>query len=149
MKRRGKSIFFIVAALIFALTYTSFFGIKQVYGDTETVWFKSASDIRFGIDIKGGVDATFMPANGQDATDDELDAAESIIKTRLVSLNITDHEVYVDYNKDRIISLGKKAKQTLILKKQLMKLVQALFLLSEKAMATVSHLKKQKILLFL
>lgn len=103
MKRRGKSIFFIVAALIFALTYTSFFGIKQVYGDTETVWFKSASDIRFGIDIKGGVDATFMPANGQDATDDELDAAESIIKTRLVSLNITDHEVYVDYNKDRII----------------------------------------------
>ncbi|MBQ9845378.1 MAG: protein translocase subunit SecD, partial [Oscillospiraceae bacterium] len=72
MKRRGKSIFFIVAALIFALVYTSFFGIKQVYGDTETVWFKGASDIRFGIDIKGGVDATFMPADGQDATDEEL-----------------------------------------------------------------------------
>lgn len=103
MKRRGKSIFFIVAALIFALAYTSFFGIKQVYGDTETVWFKSASDIRFGIDIKGGVDATFMPADGQDATDEELDAAESVIKMRLVGLNITDYEVYVDYNKDRII----------------------------------------------
>lgn len=103
MKRKGKSIFFIVAALIFALAYTSFFGIKQVYGDTETVWFKSASDIRFGIDIKGGVDATFMPADGQDATDEEMDAAESIIKTRLVSLNITDYEVYIDYNKDRII----------------------------------------------
>ncbi len=103
MKRKGKSIFFIVAALIFALVYTSFFGIKQVYGDTETVWFKGASDIRFGIDIKGGVDATFMPADGQDATDEEMDAAESIIKTRLVSLNITDYEVYVDYNKDRII----------------------------------------------
>ncbi|MBQ6896366.1 MAG: SecD/SecF family protein translocase subunit, partial [Oscillospiraceae bacterium] len=103
MKRRGKSIFFIVAALIFALTYTSFFGIKQVYGDTETVWFKGASDIRFGIDIKGGVDATFMPADGQDATDEELEAAESIIKMRLVGLNITDHEVYIDYNKDRII----------------------------------------------
>ena len=103
MKRRGKSIFFIVAALIFALAYTSFFGIKQVYGDKETVWFKGASDIRFGIDIKGGVDATFMPADGQDATDEEMDAAESIIKTRLVNLNITDHEVYVDYNKDRII----------------------------------------------
>ena len=103
MKRRGKSIFFIVAALIFALTYTAFFGIKQVYGDTETVWFKSASDIRFGIDIKGGVDATFMPAEGQDATEEELEAAEAIIKMRLVGLNITDYEVYVDYNKDRII----------------------------------------------
>jgi len=103
MKRRGKSIFFIVAALIFALTYTAFFGIKQVYGDTETVWFKGASDIRFGIDIKGGVDATFMPADGQDATDEELDAAESVIKLRLVGLNITDYEVYTDYNKDRII----------------------------------------------
>ena len=103
MKRRGKSIFFIVAALIFALTYTSFFGIKQVYGDTETVWFKSASDIRFGIDIKGGVDATFMPAEGQDATDTELEAAEAVIKLRLVNLNITDYEVYTDYNKDRII----------------------------------------------
>ncbi|MBR5306714.1 MAG: SecD/SecF family protein translocase subunit, partial [Oscillospiraceae bacterium] len=103
MKRRGKSIFFIVAALIFALTYTSFFGIKQEYGDKETVWFKSASDIRFGIDIKGGVDATFMPVDGQDATNEELDAAEAVIKMRLVGLNINDYEVYVDYNKDRII----------------------------------------------
>ncbi|MEG1049470.1 MAG: SecD/SecF family protein translocase subunit, partial [Oscillospiraceae bacterium] len=103
MKRRGKSIFFIVAGLIFALAYTSFFGIKQVYGDTETVWFKGASDIRFGIDIKGGVDATFMPANSVDATKEDLDAAEAIIKLRLVSLNITDYEVYTDYNKDRII----------------------------------------------
>ncbi|MEG0020127.1 MAG: protein translocase subunit SecD, partial [Oscillospiraceae bacterium] len=94
MKRRGKSIFFIVAGLIFALAYTSFFGIKQVYGDTETVWFKGASDIRFGIDIKGGVDATFMPANSVDATKEDLDAAEAIIKLRLVSLNITDYEVY-------------------------------------------------------
>lgn len=103
MKRKGKSIFFIVAALIFVMTYASFFGVKQYYGDTETVWFKGASDIRFGIDIKGGVDATFMPADGHDATDEEMSAAEEIIKLRLVGLNITDYEVYTDYNKDRII----------------------------------------------
>ena len=54
MKRKGKSIFFIVAALIFALSFTSFFGVKEVYGDKTKVWFKGASDIRFGIDIKGG-----------------------------------------------------------------------------------------------
>lgn len=103
MKRKGKSIFFIVAFLIFALAYTAFFGITQVYGDTQTVWFKGASDIRFGIDIRGGVDATFMPSNGEDATDEELKAAEDVIKTRLVNLNITDYEVYIDYNKDRVI----------------------------------------------
>ncbi|MEG1863459.1 MAG: protein translocase subunit SecF, partial [Oscillospiraceae bacterium] len=103
MKRKGKSIFFIVAALIFALTYTSFFGIKQVYGDTTKVWFKGANDIRFGIDIRGGVDATFMPADGVDADKTQLEAAEAIIKLRLVGLNITDYEVYADYNKDRII----------------------------------------------
>lgn len=103
MKRKGKSIFFIVAALIFVMAYASFFGVKQYYGDTETVWFKGASDIRFGIDIKGGVDATFMPADGHDATDEEMSAAEEIIKLRLVGLNITDYEVYTDYNKDRII----------------------------------------------
>lgn len=103
MNKRGKSIFFIVAGLIFALAYTSFFGIKQVYGDTETTWFKGASDIRFGIDIKGGVDATFMPANDVDATKEDLDAAEAIIKLRLVGLNITDYEVYIDHNRDRII----------------------------------------------
>lgn len=30
-------------------------------------------------------------------------AAESVIQQRLVNLNITDNEVYTDYNKDRII----------------------------------------------
>ncbi len=103
MKRKGKSIFFIVAALIFAMAYASFFGVTTKYGDTEKVWFKGASDIRFGIDIKGGVDATFMPTDGHDATDEEMTAAEEIIKLRLVGLNITDYEVYTDYNKDRII----------------------------------------------
>ena len=103
MKRKGKSIFFIVAALIFALSFTSFFGVKEVYGDKTKVWFKGASDIRFGIDIKGGVEATFMPADGIDADKTELEAAEAIIKLRLVGLNITDYEVYTDYNKDRII----------------------------------------------
>ena len=35
MKRTGKQWFFIVAILIFALTYCSFFGITNYYGDKE------------------------------------------------------------------------------------------------------------------
>lgn len=64
---------------------------------------KGAQDIRFGIDIRGGVDVTFMPADDYDATDEQMAAAESVIQQRLVNLNITDNEVYTDYNKDRII----------------------------------------------
>ncbi len=103
MKRTGKIWFFLVAIFIFVLAYTAFIGVSTFYGDTETVYVKGMDDIRFGIDIRGGVDVTFMPADGVDATDEQMDSAESVIETRLVSLNITDYEVYLDYNKDRII----------------------------------------------
>ena len=111
MKKQGNTIktkgrpwqFFVVAVLIFAFAFTAFFGVSTKYGDTEKIWIKGASDIRFGIDIRGGVDVTFMPADGYDATDEQMDAAKSVVEQRLVNLNITDNEVYTDYNKDRII----------------------------------------------
>ncbi|MDD3429876.1 MAG: protein translocase subunit SecD, partial [Oscillospiraceae bacterium] len=103
MKKTGKAWFFIVAILIFALAYTSFFGVSTYYGDIENKIVKGADDIRFGIDIRGGVDVTFMPADGAEATHEQMAAAESVIKLRLVNLNITDYEVYTDYNKNRII----------------------------------------------
>ncbi len=64
---------------------------------------KSVHDIRWGIDIRGGVDVTFSPPEGVTATREEMSAAESIIQIRLVSQNITDSEVYTDYDKNRII----------------------------------------------
>lgn len=104
MKTKGKPWqFFVVAVLIVVFAFTAFFGVSTQYGDTTTIWLKGAKDIRFGIDIRGGVDVTFMPADGYDATDEQMDAAESVIQQRLVNLNITDNEVYTDYNKDRII----------------------------------------------
>lgn len=103
MKKVGKSMFFVILALIIALTALSFFGVYASYGDVSKTFIKGAGDIRWGIDIRGGVDVTFSPPEGYDATDDEMAAAESIIKVRLVSQNITDSEVYTDYNKDRII----------------------------------------------
>src|SRR5699024_3101768 len=69
----------------------------------QTIFIKGAGDIRFGIDIRGGVDVTFMPADGMDATDEQMAAARTVIEDRLVGLGITDYEDYVDYNKDRII----------------------------------------------
>lgn len=104
MKKKGRFWhFFVMALLIFVFAYTAFFGVSSQYGDTVNTYIKGAGDIRFGIDIKGGVDVTFMPADDIDATNEQLDAAETVIQQRLVSLNITDSEVYIDYNNDRII----------------------------------------------
>ena len=104
MKKKGKPWhLFVMALLIFAFAATAFFGISIQSGEETKTYIKGAKDIRFGIDIRGGVDVTFMPSDGIDATDEQMNAAETVIQQRLVNLNITDSEVYVDYNKDRII----------------------------------------------
>ena len=101
MNRKGKSWpLFVVAILIVLFSLTAIFGVSYTYGDTKNVYVKGASDIRFGIDIRGGVDVTFMPADGVEATDDQMTAAKTVIEDRLVGLGITDYEDYVDYNKD-------------------------------------------------
>ena len=92
-----------MAILIVVFSLTAIFGASYQYGDTKNIYIKGASDIRFGIDIRGGVDVTFMPAGDVDATPEQMTAAKTVIEDRLVGLGITDYESYVDSNKDRII----------------------------------------------
>ncbi len=103
MKRGKKPVFFIVALLILFFTYASMFGIKGKNGDNTVTYLKGVNDIRWGIDINGGVEATFTPATSVKPTNSQMDAAESIIKQRLIGENVTDYEVYKDYNHSRII----------------------------------------------
>ncbi len=103
MKRGKKPVFFVVALLIIALVYTSLFGVYGQNGDFKVTYIKGAGDIRWGIDIRGGVEATFSPADGVTATETELEAAKQIIETRMVSNNITDYELYTDPTNNRII----------------------------------------------
>ncbi|MEG1886615.1 MAG: protein translocase subunit SecD, partial [Oscillospiraceae bacterium] len=104
MKRAGKPVFFVVAILIFAVTYAAFFGVYNFYGDTKNIYLKGASDIRWGIDIRGGVEAVFSPdKQANDITAKDMDSAKEIIETRLINKNITDSEVYTDYNKNQVI----------------------------------------------
>ncbi len=103
-KRTGKPVFFVIFILILALTYCAFFGFENYYGDTRKVIIKGANDIRWGIDISGGVEAVFSPDKSDvDITSDDMDAAKAIIETRLVNNNITDYEVYTDNNNHQII----------------------------------------------
>ena len=104
MKTKGKAWQLVVTVLLIAaFVYTAFFGVAVKYGDVTRTYIKGAQDIRFGVDIKGGVNVTFAPSDGYDATDDQLDAAQLVIENRLVGLNVTDYELYVDYDSDRLI----------------------------------------------
>ena len=104
MKTKGKAWQLILTVLVIAaFVYTAFFGVAVKYGDVTTTYIKGAKDIRFGVDIKGGVNVTFVPSDGYDATDDQLEAAQLVIENRLVALNVTDYELYVDNNSDSLI----------------------------------------------
>ena len=81
MKRVKKPVFFVVALLILALVFTSLFGVYGQNGDFKVTYIKGAGDIRWGIDIRGGVEATFSPADGVEATTEQLEAAKEIIET--------------------------------------------------------------------
>lgn len=103
MRRVKKPVFFIVVAVIAILTYLTMFGVHGQYGDTRITYIKGVDEIRWGIDIQGGVNATFEPADGYDASADDMNAAKSLIEQRLVFNNITDSEVYVDENEKRVV----------------------------------------------
>ena len=103
MKKIHKSTFFIVVALIALFAVSAITGFDYFYGDNKTTVVKGIDDIRLGIDIQGGVDVTFAPADGFDASDRQLDAATATLKTRLSTLGINDNEIYSDYKSDRII----------------------------------------------
>ena len=104
MKRTPKSAFFIVAILILALTYTAVFGVYTHYGDRTDTVIRGISGIRWGIDIRGGVDVTFGPKDENvSASAGDLDGVKSIIEQRLVSKNITDYEAYSDEANQQVI----------------------------------------------
>ncbi len=103
MKKTSRWVFVFLAIFLIALVVTSITGIHGKYGDYDTTYIKGVNDIRWGIDIKGGVEATFCPADGISATKEQLDSAKAVIELRLVSDNITDYELYVDYSNNKII----------------------------------------------
>ncbi|MBQ1950668.1 MAG: protein translocase subunit SecD [Clostridia bacterium] len=104
MKRTPKSAFFIVAILISVLVYTALFGVYTRYGDRMDTVIRGVGDIRWGIDIQGGVDVTFGPVDANiETTADQLDGVKTIIEQRLVSKNITDYEAYTDAANNQVI----------------------------------------------
>jgi protein-export SecD/SecF family membrane protein len=96
---KRKPIFFIILVLAGIMVYAAAFGIKL-----PGINILGAPDMRYGIDIRGGVDAAFEPI-GLDTkpTLEQLEAARSIIEVRLNQKNIMDRDVTIDKNNGYII----------------------------------------------
>lgn len=91
-KKMLAAILIVIAALICVAAFGAGSGIKGV------------REMRYGIDIRGGVEAVFEP-QGLDRTpsEKELDTARQVIETRMDNQNIVDREVTVDKNGGYII----------------------------------------------
>jgi len=96
---KSKGMFFIVVFITAALFYLALSGLK--IGNFE---IKGADQMRFGIDIRGGVDATYEPKDlGRMPTENELEAARAVIETRMDAKNITDRDVTIDKDNGKIL----------------------------------------------
>jgi len=73
-----------------------------IFGAGDSI--KGIFDMRFGIDIRGGVEAIFEPQNlDRKPTTEELESAREVIESRMDSQNISDREVTVDKDAGYII----------------------------------------------
>ncbi len=91
-KKMLAAIFLIIAAFVYV----------AVFGAGESI--KGIFDMRFGIDIRGGVEAIFEPQNlDRKPAAQELESAREVIESRMDSQNITDREVTVDKDAGYII----------------------------------------------
>lgn len=80
--------------VIVFLVFTLLLGLLAAFGLGDQI--KGIKEMRFGIDIRGGVEAVFKPATEETVTSEELESARSIIETRLDGENIADREVTID-----------------------------------------------------
>lgn len=95
MKKR-RFVFPVVLIIALIMACSAIFGLTIPFG-IYIFHFPGAQDIRLGIDIRGGVDAVYEPTGlDRKPTASELEAARSIIETRLDKNNILDYEVTID-----------------------------------------------------
>src|SRR5574344_1468408 len=94
--KSAKKTLIIISAIIAAFVLIAIFGMGSDV--------KGIREMRYGIDIRGGVEAIFEPQDlDRKATQSELDSAREVIESRLDAQNITDREVTIDGDAGYII----------------------------------------------
>ncbi|MDR1736196.1 MAG: protein translocase subunit SecF [Oscillospiraceae bacterium] len=99
--RTKKSVFFIVVLVTLLLTAVAVFGIHSEFLNID---LKGAGEMRWGIDIRGGVDAVFVPKDFEGTPSaEELAAACTVMETRLDGKQILDRDVAYDLANGTVI----------------------------------------------
>ena len=89
----------IIALIVAVIVSVAFFGL-----DFGPLKIKGADEIRFGIDIRGGVEAVYEPKDLDRApTSEEMEAARAVIENRMDTQNILDRDVTVDKSTGQIL----------------------------------------------
>ena len=101
-KRVGKPAIFILVLVIAAMSYLCIAGVHTQNGDIKVTNIAGVQDIRFGIDIRGGVDVTFTAPAGTTVSNADMSAMVIRLTERMDSLGIKDKDIYPDYTHDRI-----------------------------------------------
>lgn len=96
MKKVGKPVFFLVAAVIVAMGFLAVLGISETYGDITTDKIKGIDDISWGTAFSDGAELRFVPADGVSATDDNIREVRSLMAERLDNLGINDGSFKTD-----------------------------------------------------
>ncbi len=101
MKKVGRSWFMLVVLLIAALTYLAFFGLHSPDG---TVLIRGADDIRWGIDISGGISVTFGPEDNirGEISAEEMSAVSRTIGLRFEDYGVSNYEIHTDRENRRV-----------------------------------------------
>ena len=89
----NKRTFFVLALVVLLATLFCFSGMKIPSPGGGYYAVYGAKDMRYGIDIRGGVEAVFVPADYDNPTAEQMAAVQQILETRLDNLNIYDREI--------------------------------------------------------
>lgn len=102
MKKIGRPWFFVVLIVIAALTYLTVFGWHTPDGNTV---IRGVSEIRWGMDVSGGVSVTFGPdgRESEEINEDDVSRAAEIIAQRLEEYGVSSHQIYTDTHNMRVI----------------------------------------------
>ena len=90
-------------AVAVLMAYTAMNGLVVPLGRALELVVPGTADIRYGIDIRGGVDAVFEPVDLDGSRQNRSWTLRAIIETRLDNLNILDRDVTVDQQNGFII----------------------------------------------
>ncbi len=104
---KGKKVtIFIILVVLLASIAVTLFGVDLPFNDKDgnQIRIKGIKELRYGIDIRGGVEAVYVAKDYEGTpTEEQMNAAAAVLNKRLDDLQILDREVVPGKNNGRII----------------------------------------------